>query len=336
MLSLIEIIIKRLNCLHLDCIFASSWINVFRSTIFLMTEKWKMKWLIFVSWTCMSLHAHLVSCVLLLIQLRNATLFCSMFKWTYSELVYISIFSVSMLTLLNTFTTWHKVWFCKVFSLHFLFDSSFFLSHWCQIDALNAISDFITVEYTCFTFVKIALHMKTFKWLSISILVTWLTFICRRCAFHCSFMFSWIFRTCTSEFNLITELFICMLVIMLNFLDFLVKCVSSYFSDANVASWIQAHFMQTSCVLLSVLQISSMNLSYVRMLMSFMKSSTLILILNALHFSIKLALKNRKKIDEMRNSWDMSVFILCIVLICLSNISDVSLFFRKLCAHLTM
>ena len=64
--------------------------------------------------------------------------------------------------------------------------------------------------------------------------------------------------------------------------------------------------------------------------MSFMKSSTSILILNALHFSIKLALKNRKKIDEMRNSWDMFAFISCIVLVCSLNISNVSLFFRKL------
>jgi len=38
------------------------------------------------------------------------------------------------------------------------------------------------------------------------------------------------------------------------------------------------------------------------MLMSFMKSSTSILIFNALHFSIKLALKNRKRIDEMKDS----------------------------------
>ncbi len=60
--------------------------------------------------------------------------------------------------------------------------------------------------------------------------------------------------------------------------------------------------MQTSCALLNVLQISSMNLSYARMLMSFTKLSTLILILNALHFSIKLMLKNRKRIDEMKDS----------------------------------
>ncbi len=105
MLSLIEIIVERLNHLHLDCILASSWINVFRSTIFLMTKKWKMKWLIFISWAHMSSHAHLISCVLSLIQLRNVTLFCSMFRWTCSKLMYILIFSVLMLTLLNASAT---------------------------------------------------------------------------------------------------------------------------------------------------------------------------------------------------------------------------------------
>ena len=128
MLLLIEIIVKRLNHLHLNCIFASSWINMFRSITFLMTEKWEMKQLILISQTRMSLHAHLVSCVLSLTQLRNVTLFCSMFKWTCNELMYISIFNVLMLTLLNAFATWCRVWFCRVSSLHFLFDSFFFLS----------------------------------------------------------------------------------------------------------------------------------------------------------------------------------------------------------------
>jgi len=70
--------------------------------------------------------------------------------------------------------------------------------------------------------------------------------------------------------------------------------------------------------------------------MSFMKSSTSILISKALHFSIKLALKNRKRIDDMRNLCNMSVFTRCIMLICSSNISNDSLFFRKLQVHLTM
>ncbi len=175
--------------------------------------------------------------------------------------MYVSVSKVSMFTLLNVFATWHRVWFWSVFSLHSLLNSSFFLSRWCQTDTLNAISDLTIAEYTCLAFVKIALHVKTSRWLSVSILVTWFIFICQRCTLHCSFMFSCISRIRTSDFNLITELSIYMLVIMLNLFDFLVKCVSSYFSDVNVASWMQAHFAQTSCALLNVLQISSMNLS---------------------------------------------------------------------------
>ncbi len=188
-------------------------------------------------------------------------LFCSMFKWTYSKLMYVSVSRVSMFTLLNASATWCKVWFWSVSSLHSLLNSSSFLLRWCQTDASNAISDLTTAEYTCLAFVKIASHVKTSRQLSVSILMTWFIFICWKCASHCSFMFSCISRTCTSDFDLITEFSICMLVIMLNLFDFLVKCISSYFSDANVASWVQAHFMQTSCALLSVLQISSVNLS---------------------------------------------------------------------------
>ncbi len=149
-------------------------------------------------------------------------------------------------------------------------------------------------------------------------------------------MFNYTFRTCMSDFNLITELSICMLVIMSNLFDFLMKCVSSYFSDVNVASWVQANFAQTSCALLNVLQISSMNLLYARMLISFMKLNTLILILNALHFSIRLTLKNRKRIDEIKNLCNMFAFILCMSLVYSLNLSDVSWFSRKLHAHSTI
>ena len=55
MLSLIKIIIKELNHLHLNCILAFSWINVFRSITFLMIEKQEMKWLIFINWAHMNL-----------------------------------------------------------------------------------------------------------------------------------------------------------------------------------------------------------------------------------------------------------------------------------------
>ena len=244
MLSLVEIIVKKkVHCLHLDCIFTSSWKKTFRSTIFLMMSEWKMTWLTFIKQMHISLHAYQIFCVQLLIQLCSVILFCNMFKWTCSELMYISVSKVSMLTLLNAFTMWCRVWFWSVSSLHSLLNSSFFLLCWCQIDALNAISDLTTAEYTCLTFVKIASHVKTSRWLSVNILVTWFVFICWRCASHYSFMFSCIFRTHTSDFNLITKLSIYMLIIMSNLFDSLVKCVSSYFSDANVASWVQTHFV---------------------------------------------------------------------------------------------
>ena len=135
------------------------------------------------------------------------------------------------------------------------------------------------------------------------------------------------------DFNLIIKLFICMLIIMSNLFDFLMKCVNSYFSDVNVASWVWAYFAQTLCTLLNVLQISSMNLSYAKMLISFTKSNTLILILSALHFLIRLTLKNRKRIDEMKNFCNMFAFISRISLIYSLNLSNVSWFLRKLHAH---
>ena len=243
MLSLVEIIAARVNCLHLNYIFASSWIDLFRSITFLMTKEWKMMQLMFIRWTCISLHACLIFCVQSLIQLCNMILSCSMFKWTCSELMYISAFKILMLTLLNAFATWCRVWFCNVSSLHSLSDSSFSFSRWCQTNVSNAIFDLTTAEYICLAFVKIVSHVKISSQLSANIHVMWFALIWWRCTLHCNFMFSYIFRTCTSDFNLIIELFIYMLIIMSNLFDFLMKCINSYFFYVNVASWVQVHFM---------------------------------------------------------------------------------------------
>ncbi len=109
MLSLVEIIAARTNHLHLNCIFASSWIKLFRSVTFLMMKKWEIMWLTFIRWMCISLHACLIFCIQSLIWLCNVILFCNMFKWTCSKLMYISAFKVLMLILLNIFATWCKV-----------------------------------------------------------------------------------------------------------------------------------------------------------------------------------------------------------------------------------
>ncbi len=177
MLSLVRVVAVRVNHSCLNCIFASSWIKLFRSITFLMIKKRKMMWLTLIRWARISLHACLIFCIQSLTWLHNVILSCSMFRWTCSELMYISAFRVLMLILLNIFATWCRVWFCNVSSLHSLSDSSFSFSHWCQTDALNAISDLTTAEYIYLAFVKIALHMKTSSQLSASIHVTWFTSI---------------------------------------------------------------------------------------------------------------------------------------------------------------
>ena len=64
MLLLVEIIVtKKVHRLHLNCIFASSWIKTFRSTIFLMMSKQEMTWLTFVKRARISSHACLIFCV---------------------------------------------------------------------------------------------------------------------------------------------------------------------------------------------------------------------------------------------------------------------------------
>jgi len=72
------------------------------------------------------------------------------------------------------------------------------------------------------------------------------------------------------------------------------------------------------------------------MLMLSTKLNTLILIFNALHFSIKLALKNRKRINDMKDFCNMSVFTHLIALVYSLNVSDNSLSFRKLRVQLIM
>ncbi len=163
MLSLVEIVKKKKRRLRFNCIFAPCWMKTFRSTIFLMMSKREMTRLTFVKRARISSHACLISCVRSLTQLCSVILFCSMFRWTCSKLVYVSVSRVSMLTLLNTSATWRRVWFWSVSSLRSLLDSSSFLSRWCQTDASNVISDLTTAEYTCLAFVKIASHVKTSK-----------------------------------------------------------------------------------------------------------------------------------------------------------------------------
>ena len=92
-----------------------------------------MMQLTFIKWMYISLHACLIFCIWSLIQLYSVILFYNMFKWTCSELVYVSVFKVSMLTLLNAFATWYRIWFWSVFNLHSLLNNSSFLFYYCWV-----------------------------------------------------------------------------------------------------------------------------------------------------------------------------------------------------------
>ncbi len=214
-----------------------------------------MNLLISIRLACMILHAHWVFCVLSLIQLRSVTWFCSLFRWTCSENVYVSTFSVSMFTFLKMLITWCNAWFWRVSSLYFILDNFSSLLRWCHIDASNVILDFIITEYICLAFANVASQMKISSQLSISILMMWSASIWRRCKSHCSFMFSCTLRTHTFDFNFIIKFSMCKLTVMLNLFDLQVKCVSSYFSEANVVSWVWTHFAQTLCARLNDFQI---------------------------------------------------------------------------------
>jgi len=258
--SLVEIDVEKSSRLHLNYIFASLWIETFRNIIFLEVEKQKMSWLVSIRCVHMILHARWVFRILSSTRLHNIAWFCSLFRWTWSEDVYVSTFSVLMFTFWKTFITWHNAWFWKASSHHSVLNNFSSLSRWCYIDALNVILDLITAEYICLVFANIALQVKTSSQLSISILMTWSAFIWQRCDFHCSFVFSWTSRTHTFNFNFIIKFLIHRLIIMLNLFDFRVKCVSLYFSEMNVTSWVWAHIIQMLCALLNVLQIDSVNL----------------------------------------------------------------------------
>ncbi len=136
-------------------------IEMFRNIIFLKIEKWEISLSISIKWACMILHAHQVFHILLSSQLCSMIWFCSLFRWTCSEDVYVLTFSILIFTFLKMLITWCNTWFWRAFSLHFIFNNLSFLSHWCYINALNIISDFIIAEYICLTFVNVTSQVKT-------------------------------------------------------------------------------------------------------------------------------------------------------------------------------
>ncbi len=150
-----------------------------------------------------------------------------------------------MFSFLKMLITWYNAWFWRVSSLHFILNNSSSLLHWCHIDASNIILNLIIAEYIYLAFANVVFQMKISSQLSISILMTWSASIWRRCEFHYSFMFSCTSRTHTFDFNFIIKFSMYKLTVMSNLFNLWMKCVSSYFFKANVASWVWTHFAQT-------------------------------------------------------------------------------------------
>ncbi len=121
----------------------------------LKVEEWEMSWLVSIRCACMILHAHWVSRVLSSIQLRSVVWFCSLFKWTWSEDVYVSTFNILMFTFWKMFITWYSAWFWRASSHHSVLNNFSSLSRWCHIDASNIIFDLTTAEYICLVFANV-------------------------------------------------------------------------------------------------------------------------------------------------------------------------------------
>ena len=197
-----------------------------------------MSLLFFIKWARMILHAHRVFCVLSLIQLRSVTWFCSLFRWTCSENVYISTFSVSMFIFLKMSITWCNTWFWRVSNLHFILDNLSSLSRWCHTDTLNVIFNLIITEYIYLAFANVTSQMKISSWLSISILMTWSASIWWKCKSHCSFVFSCTLKT-HADFSLRLEK-----LLRENFLQ---QIHSSRWMRSFTAQILIVYFLSMSC-----------------------------------------------------------------------------------------
>jgi hypothetical protein len=121
----------------------------------------------------------------------------------------------------------------------------------------------------------------------------------------CLIICFWIFLMCESHFSLVficrsstrmfvfdstTLILILMMTIMLNFFEFLVKWMSSYFVEANTNSCRWAYLSQSRCTRFNVLQFSFVFLSYVSMLTSSAYLRELVLISNLSHIFSRSAL----------------------------------------------
>ncbi len=134
------------------------------------------------------------------------------------------------------------------------------------------------------------------SWLA-SGLLFWLQYLAR-CDSHLSFVFTWTSSTWMSDFDLMTFFWILIITFMLKCCDLLNRCMSLYFCEANVASWVFTHHMQMLWVTVSVLQFFFVLLLYASKLMSFTKFTVNIFIFCVSMMSKSSALKKKKKMNN--------------------------------------
>ena len=120
------------------------------------------------------------------------------------------------------------------------------------------------------------------------------------------------------------------LTLILNFSKLLIRWINSYFFDANVAPWVPAHYKQISYAFLRVSQFASVLFPYVSRWISSTNPSTCSFNLTSAHLSIKEALKNRKRIDDIEDPYEIPVSVGFSLLVILSRVREVSLSVRKL------
>jgi hypothetical protein len=152
----------------------------------------------------------------------------------------------------------------------------------CHVLLSYVMTNRTTTLYTCLIFLKQISQMKIVNLINASICVIILFWIFLTCESHFSLMSNCTLNTRTIVVDFLITFFTLIVIIMSNRLWFLVKCSNSYSIDAKRTSCRRVHSSQITYVFSNALQLLVMFVSYVKILISFTKSMTVILYLNRL------------------------------------------------------
>ena len=206
----------------------------------------------------------------------------------------------------------------------------------CYVTAAYVIADRTTELYTCLALFSVASHVETavidsaLHYDFILVLTSLIWDSQRSLSSICSS------NTRILAFDFVVTEPRSTLILILNFSELLIRWISSYFFDANVASWVSAHCRQISYTFLRVSQFALVLFPYVNRWISSTNSSTCSFNLAFAHLSIKGALKNRKRIGDIGDPCGIPVSAGSSLLVILSRVREVSLSVRKLLVQFTI